>query len=343
MQDPSQTETIAVHLHSRNGQTFDTLKGKSECVFQLDSAIRADFQNFSGSVRIEASLLSTTIPHSWYCIKEGSNSLEVAIYDETNQVYIGNFTYYFPPGNYDGSTVATVLQNGVSLTAYPGGWDSFWAQAQSAFPSLTSGTFKVSYYPELNKFGFVYLPATGDSYTIAILPDSPTSEDFYGQDLSLLTSTQAYNFGLEEDELFLIVTGGSSDVTVLPRCCTGNPIKTIYLKADFARTSISPWDFNRGSVLASIPVPNDVGYGEEIIYTPPNASEVTVVSGAELNLIKIELVDHNNDHIDFNGRDWTCTIQFRVIKNKFKRSHIEAFDDRNHGHEKHQRTGSLFK
>jgi len=332
-----ETESIIVHLHSKEGQR-KTFGYTTDIDFQLDAPVRADFQNFSGSVRVEASLVSATIPHSWYCFDEDHNSLIVLVWDDTNDAYAGTFEYFFPAGNYDGATVATILQDGViASSSYPYDANSLWQEAINSLPYLSTVDNEFSplfrYYSVLNKFaarGAIAYGNTSNDFSIYLIGDTLPDKNILPSGLTqdeyetIPVSNVGNLLGIDKRMLIPMDDGYEP----FDNICSGNRIHNMYLKANFCRTAISPWDQNRGNVLAVIPVESDQSFGDNVVYTPPNANEITVVSPDELNRINLSLVDENNDLIQLNGREWFASIQFRVIKNKYQREHLQNNESR---------------
>lgn len=312
-----QSENIQVHLHSRNGSIVNSSKGKSHILFDLDQEIRADFQNFSGSVQMEVSILSANIPHYWYNVREGYNTLLIAVYNNTTSSHIGICTYTFPVGNYTGSEIAYILNNGNTATAYCVSADSLLSEMNSQLGTVANTNDICDHAFHQNKFTFQFTPAGVEDYSFCIIPDGEHSTTFNGLDLSGYNSTMSYQLGLGEFTAFTF----SSTLAPLPYSFDLNPINMIYVKTNFARSNISSWDLNEGNVLGTIPVTSD--FTGDVSYSAGLSNETTTIRGDGLSIIEVELVDWNNIAIPLNNIDWCMTIQFRVIRNKFKRQLID--------------------
>ena len=170
------------------------------------------------------------------------------------------------------------FSEGPPITLPVGNWD-----ATSIANYVTIGGIPCTYVSETNKFQFTR-PA---QEPMLYLGPKSTIFGFTGP------STAAYNPLLSDTGIDL---SGS---------------RSVFIKTNLVTQNIDSFHKGRSGVLAKIPV--DVNPGEILMYSNPIGFKQAIQTKT-INVLEVSVLDESHSEIDFNGLDWSMTLQFDVAQ-----------------------------
>jgi hypothetical protein len=120
-----------------------------------------------------------------------------------------------------------------------------------------------------------------------------------------------------------VYTSNASFILTAPNCYNLNPINRLMINTNtFNIPNIDTFNKSITTVLASIPIncmPNDT-----IFYTNFANFRTTLSNPSSLNQLNLEIYDDYEQQINFNGLNWTLTIQVDVLReNLFNPKNLE--------------------
>lgn len=164
-----------------------------------------------------------------------------------------------------------------SITVTQGNWDA--KNLASAISSLQ------------NHFGVSY-----DSTTMKFVI-SPVSTSIRFPTGSSLLSVSPMAAGTTSD-----FTGSIVDLT---------GTRSVFIKTNLSTRCIDSFSKGRSNILAKIPVL--VASGQVLYYSNPGQFK-TSITETDINVIEVLLLDENHQPLDFNGCNWSMTLQLDVIE-----------------------------
>ena len=227
---------------------------------------------------ILVSLISASIPYSFYNIRQDVNDKIVVVVTQADQADYTS-TIVLPPGNY---TATSLKEQVVSFTTI---------NANIPNIVITFGTRDLKY-----TFGLAGgTDATARSVAFQFRP--------FGN------GTPNIEFGFERD----VVLSNDSPTATSDRCVDINgSIHSVYVRTNLPTRSI--YDSQSGGVsdvLGNIMVNTDPG--QVITLVPTNLGHESLIHTSHVRAITVWLTDERNRMLDLNGLNFQIGIQFKFV------------------------------
>lgn len=266
-----------IYLNSKYADAFGGLASKkSHCFFNFFEPIAKIPQGYKYLI----SLNNAEIPNSLYNVNEKNNSITF-FFGSDGSYYSINLT----PGNYSADEIALLLSNIIG-------------ELESAAGNVA---FKLNttYDGNSNMFKF----------SITILNSSPGLTGYFGID----NTTANPIFGLSGKSVIqsLIPPVGETINLSSDSCVDVSGTRAVF----FRLMNIHTAGFDSKSkissnILARIPMNAEPNY---IIYWTNNTLYKTIAQTKNLNILEIQITDSDGNLLDFNGVDWSCSIEINVL------------------------------
>ena len=273
----SQYPSIQIHLNSRYADAYgDVASKRSWCYFSF----REPIIRLPRAYDFLISLDSAEVPCSMYAVNGTNNTITFNVTflnGDTSDVYNYNIPITLANGNYSAVDIATLVSTGTTYA------DFF---------------INASYNTNNNTFQFKLNP-------------TPTVSTFIGFQFTVLAGSPNSIFGLSgaaivgpQSDTGTIVINSDSCVDLAGTRAVFLKCLTIHTAAYDSRTKYS------GSTLARIPIQQEpLG----IVFWSNATLFKSKCNIKNLSTLEIQICDENGLLVDFNGLDWTCTIQLDVI------------------------------
>jgi hypothetical protein len=175
------------------------------------------------------------------------------------------------------------------------------------------GTTISYYFPygnyNVNSFINQWYTTIGSSYTITY---STITNKF------IFTNPYVFHFSDDVNSLFSVMGFQkgqyyiSTGSLAAPYCFNFNGLTRLnIISSNFSVKNIDCYNEGQSSVIASCPI-NCFPGGIILYNNVTNFKSMTTPSS--LNTISLEIVDDNENYIDFNNQDWTLTFQLDIVK-----------------------------
>ena len=170
-----------------------------------------------------------------------------------------------------------------NITIPVGNWD-----ATTIATYITSQGVNCEYIPATNKFSF-----TNQTNTAGDMGYSGAANSLFGL-LSTITTGITYANPLISD-------------TAIDLSGT----RSLFIKSNLVVANLDSYHKGRSGILAKIPI--DCNQGELLMYSNQIGFK-TAIQTKDINMLEISIVDETHTEVDFNGLDWSMTLQFDVCQ-----------------------------
>jgi hypothetical protein len=87
-----------------------------------------------------------------------------------------------------------------------------------------------------------------------------------------------------------------------------NPYRSLFLRCEFTNIRTASTN-NAGDLLAEIPVPANIGFGDNIVFEPQSGDPIPIDENL-LTRIRLTLTDFSGNRVNLKSRNWSSEIEF---------------------------------
>ena len=193
-----------------------------------------------------------------------------------------NHSATITPGNYTTSTLITEMESKITTSGFSGLSITFNRTTMKFQYSTKDGS-------DTNKFKF---------------------------DFSQGESNANIELGFSENETTSLITHGTALVSTNVVDVNGS-IHGIFIRTNLSNDgSYDSLTKGFSTILARVPI--DTNFGGVLFYNPQSSTHKTLISQKEVHTLTIRLTDERNRLVSLNGLNFSMSIQFDFIANRFE-------------------------